>query len=190
MSWYADRTLVGTPTTVEELQTLFSTHNIPTELWGMGSAKTLEHLLTEVNEGESILTVNEQNVLVRKVALVSIIVRYGEFTLKEWKQVFKDGRSRQRDIVGIGEKLKPNETPTRAMNRGMHEELGIDRRYFRRVGSFVRTTRNEQSRSYPGLMCVYTVHTVTVEIDSVVFKASGYVERQSDKITYFKWVQA
>ena len=190
MSWCADRTLVNTPATVEELRALLDMHNIPTELWGTNSAKTLRHLLTEVEKGESILTVDNEGNLIRKVALVSIIVRYDKFTLKEYKQVFNDGRKRQRNIKGISEKLKPDETPVQAMYRGMHEELGIDRRHFRQKGGFMRTQETRDSSSYPGLTCVYIIYKGMVEIDSTVFRRGGYMERQSDKVTYFKWVRA
>jgi len=164
---------------------------IDTSVWGSGEAKTLAHLQKEIESGETVIITGEKGELLRKVVVVGADIYYEspdgtKYHLKEDRQVFKDGRERQRDFdQAVSEKMKPDEDPKNAMIRGIQEELGI-------IGEINLTEVgiDEQiitSPSYPGLQSQYIRHKFRAELNDSQFNPKGYVEEQSDKSTYFIW---
>jgi hypothetical protein len=84
---------------MEKLQTLLIQCGAPLEMWGLGKAKTVEHLLKEVEDGESVLSVSENGELVRTVSSVWLDVFAvdrdgGRWYLREDRQVFNDEERR------------------------------------------------------------------------------------------------
>ncbi len=166
---------------------------VPYENWGKGTSKTLEHLIREIIAGETILEV-EGSGLVRKVSITFIDIFYIDnsgkrFLLTEEKQVFKDGRERKRDFEGsIAEKLKANEIPGQdAVQRAVEEELGI-----KDISpAQPKDTREtlEDSSSYPGLKMKAKKYHFEVGLSAEQYKPEGYIEHQSDKDTYFGWIE-
>lgn len=159
--------------------------------WGKGSAKTLEHLQREIESGETVLITDKQGRLLRKVEVVSGNIFYispdgKRYRLREYEQVFKDGRKRTRNLgEAVSEKMKPNEDPIDAMIRGVREELGIEGKI-----SLTETGVDKQllsSPSYPGLQSQYIRHMFEVILNDQQFRPDGYVEEQDDKNTYFIW---
>ncbi|MBI5153479.1 MAG: hypothetical protein HZA36_03415 [Parcubacteria group bacterium] len=180
----------------QDLLILLKQHNIPFEDWGKGSAKTLDHLVKEVMGGEAILEIEESGELIRKVSITYIDVYYTDPTtgnrlkLVEKKQIFKDGRERRRTLEGsMAEKIKAGETPNQEMiNRAIQEELGI-------TGEIPTTSKGtggirQDSPSFPGLTMQATHYLFEVELNTSQYNPDGYIENQSDKSTYFKWVSA
>jgi hypothetical protein len=148
--------------TIFSLQDLFGmfrkVNNINLGLWGIGEAKTVAHLVDEVQEGEAFLEI-VNGYIVRKIQPISIaIYSPAQLTLllREVKQVFNDGRVRARklpDACSVSEKAKflHNETPKEAAIRGLKEKLKIqvdpDQLFFYR-----KYTKKEPSNRYPGII--------------------------------------
>jgi hypothetical protein len=181
---------------MEKLQTLLIQCGAPLEMWGLGKAKTVEHLLKEVEDGESVLSVSENGELVRTVSSVWLDVFAvdrdgGRWYLREDRQVFNDEerRERRRELsTSLGEKMMPGEDVEEAVYRALEEELKItDVEQFTYKGN-VQTTR--PSNSYPGLISIHDVHEVRVELGAGSFDPNGYKEEQEDKTTYFVWEPA
>jgi hypothetical protein len=164
---------------------------ISTATWGEGQAKTLRHLVQEIEAGETVLGDDEDGRLVRRVVVGNADVYYRSpdgnlFRLKEDRQVFSDGRERRRNLgAAVSEKMHPNEAPAEGMVRGLREELGL-------AGPIALTedgTTQEtlDSPSYPGLRSRYTRHQFTVMLNSGQYQSEGYIETQTDTKTYFIW---
>jgi hypothetical protein len=177
--------------TIDDLKKQLIDAGIDISVWGTGQAKTLEHLLKEIDSGETILITGATGELLRKVVVGNADVYYQSpdgkrYRLKEARQVFKDGRERQRDLgAAVCEKIKVDEDPKDAMIRGIEEELGITGEI-----ALSETGTNIQqinSPSYPGLESVYSHHKFQVTLTDGQFNPDGYVENQSDKSTYFVW---
>jgi hypothetical protein len=177
--------------TVETLKSQLESAGINTAEWGTGQAKTLAHLVKEIDGGETILVTNEVGELLRKVTVGGADIYYvssegKKYRLKEEKQIFKDGRERRRDLgQAVSEKMKPSEDPKEAMIRGIQEELGISGEIILEdMGTEEKTTT---SPSYPGLKSQYINYKFRTTLNSDQFNPDGYIEEQTDKSTYFIW---
>ena len=164
---------------------------IDTSVWGSGETKTLAHLQKEIESGETVIITGEKGELLRKVVVGGADIYYEspdgtKYRLKEDKQVFKDGRERQRNLgQAVSEKMKPDEDPQSAMIRGVQEELGI-------IGeiNLIEVGVDKQiidSPSYPGLQSQYVRHKFRATLNNSQFNPEGYIEKQPDKSTYFIW---
>lgn len=179
---------------IKDLVALLEAHSIPLSKWGVGEAKTVDHLLKEVRSGEVEL-VSENGVLfkVGSIAAVDVYYRDGDTTLKLWeeKQVFSDGRERRRPNTygGLVEKMLPGENCLTGASRALREELGIESEVeIVLKQSFLDDTGG--SMSYPGIRARHTVYLCEVQLPECFYKPEGYVEEQSDKKSYFIWVKA
>lgn len=181
------------PSTVEELEKKLIEYSIPVNEWGMGYAKTIEHLFDEIQNEECVLK-EVDGYIIRTIEYVGVRVLYkdknGEtWLLKEDRQVFKDGRVRRRNMPSsVSEKMKFNEDATISAIRGIEEELGVivemnqlikQRPHFYDGGS----------QSYPGLKSKYKGNHFTCYLNDDQFNSEGYVENQKDKSTFFIWVK-
>ena len=174
---------------IRSLISLLQENNVDPSPFGQGEAKTLQHLLKEVKEGETVFEV-EGGVLRRVISLVSIKIQspYGG-SLVEDRQIFKDGRVRERGLTALAEKFKPGENPFAAAKRALQEELGVSAEIADTL-TFLEGGTEEKvktSPSYPGLVSVYRVTNLSVELTIAAYDPAGYVEKQSDKSTYFSW---
>jgi hypothetical protein len=175
-----------------ELEDYLSSAGVPLHTWGTGSAKTLDHLLKELDEGECTLT-REPHGIVRRGALAMVRVLHvaadgTTWWLREDRQVFRDGRVRRRDHGGasVAEKIKPGEpTDERLAHRAVAEELGVRGPFLTQV--LGETFEITPSPSYPGLENQLTVHRFEVALSREQFRPEGYVEHQPDKDTFFIW---
>jgi hypothetical protein len=175
-----------------ELLHMLQQHHIPIDSWGTGEAKTVDHLVNEINDGETVLVEDkESGRLIRKFAFLSIVVLCHTdretYKLIEEKQVFSDGRTRVRvPDWSVGEKIKPGEENIEAITkRALYEELGIQDNFGIHEGEHVE--EEVDSKSYPGLVSRRNRFNVMVEIDPAQYRPEGYTEVQSDKTTYFTW---
>lgn len=170
---------------------MLKSSNIPVDEFGKKEAKTLEHLLNEVRSGESTLIVDDSSEIKRILSVLCLDilceVERGEvFLLSEDRQVFRDGRTRRRNLgSSIGEKLELGENPYEAIARSVQEELGISSvQSVYIVGSKFHESMSE---SFPGLIsCKELIGGVAV-IDQADFNPQGYTEVQADKTNYFVW---
>jgi hypothetical protein len=172
--------------TKEELGKYLSSHNIPVDTWGKGSAKTLDHLLKEINGGETVLIERDGKVL-RKVSVASITVTYQDKVLYEDRQEFNDRRVRSRPQLkgSVSEKFLPSEKPEAVAKRALQEELGITGDVKLVKGKEEEDV--EESHSYPGLVMIMHTYRFSAELNDKQYSPNGYVEVQKDKKTYFAW---
>jgi hypothetical protein len=197
--------IVGTKTllkSVHGLQQLLETHRIDFTTWGVAaSTRTIDELWREIASHESTLYLGQDGKLWRVSSGVKIRVFYTpldgkpRLLLQEARQVYKDGRLRNRVEDGldmsIGEKRKAYEPAVVAVRRAFEEELGID-------GSLIADyivydgpeTKDSPSKAFPGLYTRYESERFQVELPDQVFRPEGYIERQPDKTNYFEWVPA
>ena len=175
------------------LQEKLTSAKIDTSTWGKGQAKTLQHLQREIDDGEAIIIKKENGTLLRQVEGGGSDVYYTsptgkKYKLREDKQVFNDGRERRRHIgQAVSEKMKQSENPIDAMIRGIKEELGIGGEINLTALDIVEETKDSQS--YPGLRSTYIHHKFKTVLTEPQFNPDGYIEEQTDKSTYFVWVE-
>ena len=165
-------------------------YNIDTDLYGTGTFKTIGHLYKEIEEGETILSEENGN-LVRMVEFVGARILYkldGKWLrLYESKQVFKDGRVRKRVHMpySAAEKFKTGEDPKEVIVRGIKEELGLD--ITKEQFTFYNRVETENNDDYPGILSKHIGHEFLVVLNESQYNPDGYIERQSDKDVYFEW---
>lgn len=166
---------------------------LPLEKWCIGKAKTVDHLLEEINGGETELIVVGDKLL-RTVRVVALTVTYhddqNKLVLVEEKQVFRNGRERIRNLESsLGEKMTVGELPEQAARRALAEELQItgDENEFTFDFMGENFKGPEESPSYPGLNTRYQFFAFSVDLPPRMFKPEGYIEEQDDKTTYFVW---
>jgi len=176
--------------TQEKLIEFLKAGNVSINEWGKGEAKTIEHLLEEINSGEAEISYKDGKILrIAYGAVLDVYYRDGNriLKLKELKQVFKDGRERSRSLdVSIGEKMKPDEHSLDAVNRALREELQITEKLYL-VAMPLVVKGPVPSVSFPGLLTKYIMHAWYVYLPKHLYKPEGYIEEQSDKTNYFVW---
>lgn len=173
----------------EKLTNLLSSTEIDTSSWGKGEARTLEDFVRELEQGESVLSVNSKGELLRTVSIACVDITYKDLKLIEERQVFEDGRVRIRGLSAtVTEKILPGETPEKAALRGLDEELGI-----KNTDTFESIDTKEslrmESPSYPGVKSRYIVHHFEATIDPNEYQPEGYIERNTEEglTAFFKW---
>jgi len=168
-------------------------NGISTAGFGIGTAKTLQSLLHELQDRACFLTEQAAptpgshlvSKLVRVVEPVFICLRYRNQILVQESQKLPDGRLRARRML-LAEKKEPRDgggLPAIVV-RMMHELLNIKQKLLEQEG--VLNIRNDtyqfevehiDSPSYPGLPSIYRTHYVQVDIlepaGAEVFKSCG-----------------
>ncbi len=188
------RIAIAQDISIDELIEKLVAGNIPVEAYGTGVAKTIPHLLTEIRDGESLMSIDASGNVHREVHALWIDVvcelENGDaYTLKEDRQEFKDGRTKRRTLhSSLGEKLKPGEDPEKAVSRAIQEELGIEAepRGLYYLGE-ERTLYTPDT--YPGLETSYQFYKYVTMLDESSFNTDGYIEYQADKTNYYVWEQ-
>jgi len=176
--------------TKQELTVLLQQYGIRLESFGQNSAKSLDHLLTEIVDGETVLA-EQDGRLVRKVSVlgVDVFANINDCAqhLVEDRQVFTDGRVRRRQMpTSISEKLHQGEDVFAAVARALEEEIGVCK--FTLLTPVPKTrVEIEDSPSYPGILSEYTKYEVEILIHSSEYCLDGYREVQKDKTTHFVW---
>lgn len=169
---------------------------VPIHKWSTRKGhKTIHHLWSEVCARESRLYIDRvfgHKRLLRRASKVYAKVFHwhdGELLLlREAKQVFKDGGCRCRSKwkrPSFAEKLKSGEYSCKGLVRGMSEELGISGGYTA-IPTGVEL-KDKESKSYPGLQSLSKIYHYRVYLSEKEWKPKGYVERQKDKTTFFRW---
>lgn len=177
--------------TLGELKNVLIHAGIDLSTWGVGEAKTVEHFLEEVQSGESKITIKLDGSVLKELTVSIAFVYYNspdgkKFILQEYKQVFKDGRERIRNIPSsISEKNIPGEEPEEAIIRGIKEELGIEDLNIQKIGMPELST--QISTTFPGIIPQITLHAFETTLTDSQYCPEGYIEHQEDKDTYFIW---
>lgn len=159
---------------------------LPLHLYGKGASKSVDSLVREIESGEcQLVWENGTPIRVLRVALITVRSPLG--SLWEERQQFHNGQVRFRNIEGVAEKSRPQESFQETAFRGLKEELGLDR-------DLVAPTLKELccetecssrvSMSYPGLKSHYTRGLFTLWLND---PEPGYVEWGTEKNTYFMW---
>lgn len=158
-------------TRIEDLTTWLQENGVDVSLYGVGTSKTVEELLGEVQNGESTLRVSSDGVPLRTVRVLSLLIRNsrGEVLVEE-QQVRPNGSVRSRGLP-LSEKLVATEEWRPAVDRAIREELGsilpsnpqitVDE------GSYRQTVESSVSVSYPQLRCQYQCHRVEVQVEGL-----------------------
>lgn len=156
---------------------------LPVSEYGTGKAKSFQHLLKEIENGEAIIKWQDGNpVRVLKVARLWVRSELG--LLKESRQVFSGGRVRERSLASsLSEKFDPKESPIQACKRALLEELGI--RGGCKITPRGDSLEEDYSPSYPELLSRYEFHDFDVFVQD---PDSSYQEESGGKTTYFEWV--
>ncbi len=117
------------------------------ELWGKDEAKSVEHLVEELNAGECVLDGK-----VRTIRPVVLDVWYLRMQLRETFQIFSDLRVRVRELKfgSVGEKLRIGEGAKAGAWRALREELGVKNRHDTYIDPLPGDEWEELSSSYPG----------------------------------------
>lgn len=180
------------PIDVAFLRQKLENAGVPLELWGMGEAKTLDHLLREFQSGDSDLIDGPDGHLLRVVRVAAVRIFHTDQSglrlhLTEKEQVFADGRRRQRhfdDDRSLSEKISTGELPQDVAAMGVLTELGLAVEV---TGEPEIQTVLLDGRSYPGLLSRYETYLFEVELTNEQYRAEGYREVQPDKTTIFVW---
>lgn len=173
-----------------ELERAMTIAKLPIHEYGTGVAKSIDHLLSEINEREAVITLDTRGNIHRnlRVLMLDVICQYGNGTylLKEDRQVFADGREKTRTLdSSLGEKLRQDESPITAVSRALQEELGITTpTQVKFIGEKTKTFIGD---AFPGLETTYQMYHYTSIIPEDAFNPDGYVEVQPDKSSYFSW---
>jgi len=156
---------------------LLRSFGIDSDTWpAQEGAKSIDHLFTELELGETRLEFFSGGVGVRRlVEVVKVrVTRPGEpqFTLIEAEQRFSCGSSRSRRRV-LSEKLFPHEAPLEAARRGVLEELGTamaargEETITLDPDSLVSWVEHKSSSSFPSLPTRYQIWRIDAVVDGI-----------------------
>jgi hypothetical protein len=179
--------------TFDKLLDLLLASGIPVDQWGVGAAKTVGHLLSEITEGESLVYIDASGRLRREVNVLWIDVFHETIEgdlhyLVEDRQEFKDGRIKRRTMdSSLGEKMKPTEDSEEAAVRALAEEIGVTD--IASLYYFDTTQKSMIPDTYPGFESDYLMHKYVSTLSEKDFVPEGYVEEQPDKTNYYVWQQ-
>ena len=172
---------------VKKLMKLLSWFNIPVDKFGKGEAKSVQNLLDEINNGDCRLIISRDGIY-REVFVIRAYINYKGLILKEDKQVFDDGRIRERNYFHISEKIRVDEKFEEALKRAVKKELGIESKLNwenRSVGE----KEDMDSLSYPMLTTRYLFFDRLIFFTDEQYKEEGYTEykKSTGITTHFKW---
>lgn len=173
----------------DELLSLLKEYNVPLNIWGTYGYKTVNHLWEEIKEEECVLSI-VNNEIHRNVQYIGAKIIYEKdgvkYKLCEDRAEFKDGRIRIRGgmIHSVAEKFKAGEDPTKALIRGLKEELGVN--VHKNQFIYYNKENIENNEDYPGIKSFHTGYLYFIKFNDEQFKPQ-YVEYQKDKTIYFVW---
>lgn len=182
----------------EMLQSILEQYGIDLTVWGTGRAKTLAEFVIELQEKETLLVLNEEGHLARKLRAVAVNVFYRDTTGVVWhltedrQEFIADGRVRRRTYQeAVSGKMKEGENPLIAAQRELGEELviSINDESGSRLSPQEPYEHDYDSQSYPGLKTDCAVHPFELWLNSEEFHPEGYVQDEAPLRIYFVWEQ-
>ena len=178
--------------TVENLKDWLQERGINTQLFGtVNGSKTLQCLLHEVVEGESVLQTTEDGTPLRMVSIISVNIKNKQGqSLYETRQRLPGGGVRERNLL-LSEKLLPNESWKAATKRGIKEELGSilpeNPDIYVLDDTYSKSTERSTSSSYPGLCTEYVCHKVEARVSGLPETDFTTEENRPDGILLSSW---
>lgn len=174
--------------TAEALRYTLEQFGVDTDNWGAGGAKTVEDLLRELSERESLL-VKEDGKLVRVTSNIAVDVFNPwrtEVLFEAWRE--KRGKRTTRELgASFAEKMKGNADPEVEVGRGFQEELPLLADHVIELRPIGVQEEKGAAYSYPGLSARYTRHCFEAVIDEQAYNPTGYITVEPDKTTCFQW---
>lgn len=155
----------------EDLKKILEADGVDCSKFGQGKAKQLDALFKEIQDGSSRLEVGADGKMCRTVEPVFLQLTYGNKVLVEKQQTLEDGKVRNRNMV-LAEKFEPAD-PNLLYTalRGVEEEMGVLMADLSKPGnvsfrddSYCMMLETMDSKSYPGVPCVYRTHYVMLEV--------------------------
>ena len=151
--------------------------------WGTGHTKSLNQLLVEVKNKDTIL-VNVADKIMREVNILHVSIYNADvgkqFKLWEWKHLDLGSEGelklKDKDAEGMHEKFDPaKQTTLQVLKRGISEELGSEYtryiRYEKGQPKFdiekPQKPEKKSSHSYPGLPAEYITYRETIYISKL-----------------------
>jgi len=174
---------------VQGLRKLLHLFGVKIDNWGTGEALPVDRLLHEINIGESFLRIGNSGELERVLRVVKLIIEDRDRgILLEDYQILPDGRRKDRGQTPGG-KIGLNETIAEAMEREMHEELGLSRSQYHAIIDKLPKTEEKPSKSYPGLRSTYELYRAYIRLDPAVSISNGYstIDKEDGKKLFFRW---
>jgi nicotinamide mononucleotide (NMN) deamidase PncC len=172
-----------------ELLGLLERYHIDLNTWGSrNSAKDVEDLLAEINDGEATL-VEENGKLLRHTKVCRVLISGiaddgSQYRLVEDRQIFKSGDVRRRPTPwAVWEKIVGSADPEQSALRGIDEELSLN------VPSLEHgpiSLNSEAPMDYPGISTELTCYDFKLELRNPDLLA-GFQESQTKKTTQFVW---
>ena len=146
----------------------------------------------ELRRGESQLWVDSNDMLIRKIEVLSLEVSCTdssgqELILSEQKILDqKSGRSKTRpNVRSVSEKLMRGEAIVAGIARAMREETGILCAYTWEIQD--HSQEFHQSTSFPGLPTLAMITHAKVILEDSQFLPDGYVCEDNGCTTFFQW---
>lgn len=148
----------------QQLAVWLTHHDVDIAQWGQGTAKSVVDLWNELVCGDSRL---DDNPLLRRVSVATLLAYQDGWQLIEATQTFEDGRQRCRNRAP-SEKMMLNESPQSAAIRCLQEEVGATSNNILSPPTLVKTeTVRSDSPSYPTLLTEFTFYTLRVELQGL-----------------------
>ena len=181
--------------TLEQLRALLLSNGVDLSAWGQGGFKTIEHLLREIEAGETRLQGPpfQGLPLMRVVSVVCLKIRKGNAYLIEAKQLMADGRERLRNRTPC-EKVRPGESLPEAAVRCLVEEMGLARERIHILeDSCQKSQEIKDANSYPGLQACYLFYNFEARVDGLSdtdFETEESANNPDDPVRkhYWSWV--
>lgn len=178
--------------TEEDLRGWLQDRGINTSLFGtVNGSKTLQCLLHEIAEGESLLRTAHDGTPLRMVSIISVNIKNKEGqSLYETRQRLPGGGVRERNLL-LSEKLLPDESWKAASKRGIQEELGSILPENPEIhvldDTYSKSTEKSTSSSYPGLCTEYVCHKVEARVSGLPDTDFVTEEKRPDGVLLSSW---
>jgi hypothetical protein len=160
---------------------------IPVQLWGRGTAKTVDALWHELRLGECALRADP---VLRLTGVVVVWIQRGPLCLFELSQAWADGRIRPRNGPP-SDKLRPAESWQEGALRCLWEELALSPSDITLEDEPLREILVERdSSSYPGLPSRYHSVHVRARVEGLpdgAFRTAEQDPEPSDPVRFHDW---
>jgi hypothetical protein len=169
------------------LEEKLKTNGIDMSSWGNGDTRTARDLATEVLNGESSITEDNEGNLLRVVGIVSVDIIYVDPISGQTYRLEKDfqgffGRS-------LYERLRSYDEGDilYTVRRACAKELEIFNIDEDNIDIKDMETETRPTITYPGLMSNFRIHPAVVRLRPSQFKPEGYIDRQEGNVIHFSW---
>lgn len=176
------------PDTLGHLLTLTG---IDTSRWGHEGSSSVGKLAEEIYDGESQLQIGSWGVRRVVQTVKFLIFNKRGFKLWESHQTLSNGQRKERNHEPGG-KIRGEEGRAKAAIRELQEEFGLSPDQYELGESLGMETKTEPSKTFPGLPCIYEVHTLTIKPNDGALPEGDFsrTDEEDGKTIFFTWVPA